>query len=516
MAEPLVIGRYALYDRIAAGGMATVYIGRLVGPVGFARTVAIKRLHPQFASDAEFVAMFLDEARLAARIQHPNVVSTLDVVATMGELFLVMDYVRGEPASALLRQLNARGERLPPRIMAAVVSGALQGLHAAHTATDEAGHPLGIVHRDVSPQNVLVGVDGTPRVLDFGVAKAANRLHTTRGGEIKGKLSYMPPEQLEGASLDCTADVYAMGLLIFELLSGRRMFNAAEDVSSIAKIMRNEIVVPSEMDPALVAWDPIVRKAAAKSPADRYATARAMALEVERVQGIASSVEVADFVERLAGDSIKERTKRIAEIESNSGVGNPAAVQAALTEELARFSQPTLPAVGSVEAARDDSKKDKAPASVVTHAISVANVSVRKPLRRWLPVAVSLAVVLVGLEVSHVMSRDPSSGRSAASAAAAPSPPPPVPLAAEGPTPPPTSSGPPAATAAPVAKDDAPPPPPPRAVPVASPASTSASPRPASTPRPASKAATAPAKPNCERPTTVDGAGHVHFRPECL
>src|ERR1700693_1635729 len=145
--------------------MATVHFGRLLGPVGFSRTVAIKRLHPQFAKDPEFVAMFLDEARLAARIAHPNVVPTLDVVAQGDELLLVMEYVRGSALSRLLRTLTQRGGGMPPRIVASILAGVLRGLHAAHEAKNEIGEALEIVHRDVSPQNVLVGTDGIPRVL---------------------------------------------------------------------------------------------------------------------------------------------------------------------------------------------------------------------------------------------------------------------------------------------------------------------------------------------------------------
>jgi serine/threonine protein kinase len=193
-----VVGRYAVYGKLASGGMATVHLGRLMGPAGFSRTVAIKRLHPQFAKDPDFVAMFLDEARLAARIQHQNVVATVDVVARDDELFLVMDYVRGESFSRLLRASRKQGIDIPPRVIASVMVGMLHGLHAAHEAKDERGQPLSMVHRDVSPQNVIVGVDGVPRVLDFGVAKAAARVQVTRDGQMKGKLSYMAPEQLRG------------------------------------------------------------------------------------------------------------------------------------------------------------------------------------------------------------------------------------------------------------------------------------------------------------------------------
>jgi serine/threonine-protein kinase len=215
------IGRYVLFREIAHGGMATVHLGRLRGVGGFARTVAIKRLHPQFARDPEFVSMFLDEARLAARVQHPNVVSVLDVVASERELFLVMDYVHGEALSRLLKHARACGIPVPANIVCAVLLDLLYGLHAAHEALSERGDPLNIVHRDVSPQNVLVGVDGIARVLDFGIAKPAQRVHqSTRTGQLKGKLSYMAPEQFSTGAVDRRADVYSAAVLLWEALTG--------------------------------------------------------------------------------------------------------------------------------------------------------------------------------------------------------------------------------------------------------------------------------------------------------
>jgi serine/threonine protein kinase len=153
-----VVGRYAIFDEIASGGMAAVYFGRLLGPAGFSRTVAIKRLHSEFAKDPDFVAMLLDEARVAARIRHPNVVSTLDVVFDGGELFLVMDYVEGESLSRIRRASHEK--LIPISVVSAILTGILQGLHAAHEATSEGGQPLVLVHRDVSPQNILVGIEG--------------------------------------------------------------------------------------------------------------------------------------------------------------------------------------------------------------------------------------------------------------------------------------------------------------------------------------------------------------------
>ena len=198
-AVPRIVGRYALYDSIACGGMASVHLGRLIGPAGFSRTVAIKRLHENYAKDPEFVAMLLDEARLAARINHPNVVSTLDVVAVGPELLLVMEYVAGESLSALIRTCQQTEHSPPIPVVVDIAIGMLNGLHAAHEATGEGGQPLNIVHRDVSPQNVLVGTDGVTRVVDFGIAKAIGRTQETRSGAIKGKPAYMAPEQLQGA-----------------------------------------------------------------------------------------------------------------------------------------------------------------------------------------------------------------------------------------------------------------------------------------------------------------------------
>jgi hypothetical protein len=500
---PVVIGRYALYDRIASGGMAAVHLGRLAGPVGFTRTVAIKRLHAQFAADPEFVTMFLDEARLAARIQHPNVVPTIDVVATGGELFLVMEYVRGESASVLIRRANEHRERIPPRIVAAIVSGALQGLHAAHEAVDEGNKPLCIVHRDVSPQNILVGIDGTPRVLDFGVAKAEDKFHSTRGGEIKGKILYMSPEQLEGDAVDRTTDVYAMGLVLFELLTGRRMFTKSQDMTSLAKILRNELTLPSSVDPSLVKWDALVRAASARLPHERFQSARAMALEVERVMGVASPVEVADYVERIAGDGIKQRTLRIAEIESGMRVGR-AEIQTALANELARTSADLQSVPSLVEG--DGPRSERTGGSQVSLIAADPTEPAAPRSRRWMFAAAAAALVAVG-GVAFVLGR----ADSGEAKVTAPATPPPSTATGAAPSqekviasPPPTYAEPAATTApAPSASSSAS---------VVAAATTAPA-----TPRPTTQhAASKPGKPNCDRPYTVDSHGHMHFRTECL
>jgi eukaryotic-like serine/threonine-protein kinase len=243
-----IVGRYELHDAIATGGMATVHLGKLRGEVGFTRTVAIKRLHPQFSTDPEFRAMFLEEARLASRIRHPNVVSVIDVVEDGSELLLVMEYILGEPLGRLLQAANAKGQRVPPSIAVAFALDLLAGLQAAHRATDETGENLGIVHRDVSPQNLVVGADGIARVLDFGIAKAANSASATQEGQVKGKLAYMAPEQLEGMHSQLT-DLYAAGIVLWETLAGRRLFLGKSEGQTVANVLAANVEPASLMAP---------------------------------------------------------------------------------------------------------------------------------------------------------------------------------------------------------------------------------------------------------------------------
>jgi serine/threonine protein kinase len=297
--------------------MASIHIGRLLGPVGFSRTVAIKRMHEHYARDPEFVAMFLDEARIAARIRHPNVVSTLDVVAIENEIFLVMDYIQGESLASLLKLLKVRQQRIPLPILSKIVSEVLMGLHAAHEAHNEQGEPLLIVHRDISPHNILIGTDGVARVLDFGIAKAVGRMAQTREGQIKGKLQYMAPEQINGKPASRTADIYAVGIVLWEAVSGRRLFKAENDVEAMYQILEQEperlLAIAPDTPPAL---DELVARALQKNPADRFQTARDMALALDQATSTTSSGVVGDWVQQLAGSQLQQRNKTIARIES--------------------------------------------------------------------------------------------------------------------------------------------------------------------------------------------------------
>jgi serine/threonine protein kinase len=313
---PRVVGRYALCREIAIGGMATVHLGRLVAEGGFARTVAIKRLLPQYAKDSEFSTMFLQEARLAARIRHPNVVPTLDVVSTRGELFLVMEYVHGESLAQLVRLAKKSGDRLPQTILVSIVSSALQGLHAAHEATSEAGDPLNLVHRDVSPQNVLVDVDGVARVIDFGVAKAVTSAHTTRSGQVKGKIKYMAPEQILGQPVSRRTDVFAAGIILWEGLTGRRLFDGEHEATVLHAVLHRELEAPSKVASDINAkLDAVVMRALQRDPDKRFASAGEMSAALEAAMGPATQRDVGDWVKRVARERLSHRRAHLSEVE---------------------------------------------------------------------------------------------------------------------------------------------------------------------------------------------------------
>jgi len=370
MREPNVVGRYAIYDKIAQGGMASVHLGRLRAAAGFSRTVAIKRLHPHLSEEPEFLKTIVDEARLAARISHPNVVPTIDVVSGAGELLIVMEYVRGESLSRLLRAAVARGGRPPLAVTSAIVLGALHGLHAAHEATSDRGQPLGIVHRDVSPQNILVGADGVARIIDFGVAKAAGRLQTTREGVIKGKVAYMAPEQLAAAETTRRVDVYAMGVVLWEMLVGRPLFRADSDAALVAVVMAGQVEPPSALVPDLPSGlDALVMTALSREAADRFASAQEMADMLVRVLPPALPTDVGKWVQDLARDALTQRAATLAEIESASGM-----VRASISD----VPPPEAPAV---RAKAPERSTDDAP----TIASQPSSLSIETPRRSLLP-----------------------------------------------------------------------------------------------------------------------------------
>jgi serine/threonine-protein kinase len=333
-------GRYTILGSIAKGGMATVYLGRVTGSAGFSRLVAIKRLHPDLAAEKEFVGMLVDEARLASQIRHTNVVDTLDLVVSDGAFSLVLQYVEGDSLSRLLGRAEELGEPVPPPIALAILYGVLRGLDAAHEARNEDGQPLGVVHRDVSPQNVLLGVDGIPRIIDFGVAKAIGRFESTRPGEVRGKFSYMAPEQMQARPVTRQVDVYAAGVLLWELLASKKLFDAEDPRVICADVLRGDIKAPStvnaDIEPAL---DAIVLRATARELGERYLTAREVLGDLEKLER-ASDDEVGAWVRRLSARQLADRQRLIQDAVPASD-GRP------LEDLMADLSRRAVPGVGS-------------------------------------------------------------------------------------------------------------------------------------------------------------------------
>lgn len=516
-AGPLFIGRYAVHDEIASGGMATVHLGRLLGPVGFSRTVAIKRLHPQFAKDPDFSSMFIDEARLAARIRHPNVVSTLDVVALEQELLLVMDYVQGESLSRLLRSARARHEPIPLRIVTTILAGILHGLHAAHEAKTERGEPLEIVHRDVSPQNILVGIDGVARVLDFGVAKAAVRMQSTREGQIKGKLSYMAPEQLRGDhTVDRRVDIYSAGVVLWEALVGKRLFEAENEGRLLTKILLEPVPTALSMVPTIPPEvDAIVMRALARNREERFATAREMAVALEQVIHQAAASEIGTWVEHLAGKELAKRVDRVSDIESRSDVHEGlASMAASLTgtpmPSAVKVSRPSTDVTPSNQSPMLGSSADTPSSASQSSQLAFVPPQSRHKNVGFFAIFIvgAILILAVGIVLGAASKRTGTT---------------PPPLSAEvqrePPVDDPTAAVPPAiASAAVVASaaptETAPPPPSATVEPTAKPPHSQAGVRPAHTtvwhvtPPPPPK--------NCNPPFTIDAAGIRHLKTECL
>jgi serine/threonine-protein kinase len=470
-----LVGRYVVHDRIAAGGMATVHVGRLLGAAGFSRTVAIKRLHDQYAGDPDFVAMLLDEARLAAHIRSANVVSTLDVVAESNELLVVMEYVEGDSVAHLHELTRKAKSTVPFAVTASIVKQALDGLHAAHEARDKDGMPLGIVHRDVSPQNILVGVDGIARVLDFGIAKAASRSTSTEDGQVKGKTAYMAPEQLRLGAVDRRTDVFAAAVVLWELLTGRRLFFADTPVETMARVLEQPIDPPHkyapDVPPELAA---IALRGLERNPDDRFQTAEEMANAIEDAVALPRAKEIGAWVIDTARATLDAR--------------------AALVQQVERSSHPVVAAQADPELQRaiDEAERRRAAFEMPTNiggestGLATVNSTIHsvhpKPTGSRLPLVLGIAIACVGaltLVAAVVLTR-PSIARTVENDAGT----------APATAPPPAESVmPPAATASVTAS-----------APV----------------KPVKPVVKKPRTIDCRVPFVVDEKGNKHFKEECL
>lgn len=283
---PRRIGRYDICFEIAAGGMATIYLARAEGPGGFKKLVALKCIHPHLVRQQGFVEMFLDEARLASRISHPNVCSVFDFGFADSTYYIAMEFLVGETVSRLCRLSQQHPELTPMPAHAAVASriiaDAAAGLHAAHELYGDDGEALDVVHRDVSPQNLMVTYDGAVKIMDFGIARTMDQLHLTRTGTVRGKFPYMAPEQIEQGGIDRRADIWSLGVVFWELLTGTRLFHREREVDSIRAVLQGPITAPSTARSGIPKeLDEIVMHALQRDPARRFATARELALAIE-------------------------------------------------------------------------------------------------------------------------------------------------------------------------------------------------------------------------------------------
>lgn len=310
------MGTYEPLIDLATGGMGTVAIARRVGAAGFERLVVTKRVHPRLVADTSYRRMIRDEALLLARVHDAHVVPILDVVDADGELMLVLEYVESMSLADLLASAKARGERVPLAVVARIVIDALAGLHAAHECLDEQGAPLGIIHRDVSPQNVIVGTDGVSRLVDFGIAKATSPAldgpEVTTGDVIKGKVRYLSPEQIKHMPLDRRSDVFSAGIMLHEAVTGKRLVAASDEGDVLLGTLLGDFDPPSKHDETIPpALDAVVLRALAVARDERFRTAAELAEAVEASVAVASEREVARLVEVHGGAALSERRLRL-------------------------------------------------------------------------------------------------------------------------------------------------------------------------------------------------------------
>jgi serine/threonine-protein kinase len=423
--DPLPLdSRYECLIKIASGGMASVYVGRLRGAVGFWRIVAIKRAHAHLIEDPAFRRLLVAEARLASKIHHPNVVAVQDVEELSEELLLVMDYVEGAPLSELNAVAARTGRTLPPGVVVRIGIDACTGLHAAHELVDEAGTPLHLVHRDVSPQNLLVGLDGVTRIADFGIAKCGQSgTSATTTGALKGKVAYMSPEYIEGRELDARSDIFALGVVLWEALTGKRLFRGPNEVDTLRRVVEQPASKVSSFVRDLAVFDAVIAKAVEKSPSRRFATAREFgdALE-EAARGprlLASYAAVGAEVRTLVGTELEERRLRVRDHVSPSGSSPPRRGVDALDEDPAihvTFTDLTGP---SLQHSAMMAEASTLGSSVSSRRITMPLITRAKRVRRLrILAATGLGVVAIS---GLLLGRFASSGSREAEEAAAPS-----------------------------------------------------------------------------------------------
>ncbi|MHB1844885.1 MAG: serine/threonine protein kinase, partial [Deltaproteobacteria bacterium] len=310
-------GKYVLVDRIAVGGMAEIFLARQEGLEGFEKTIVIKRIRPHLSNQKAFVNMFLNEAKLAAQLNHPNIVQIYDLGKIGDSYFIAMEYIFGRDMRRIIPKADGMGIPFPMVYALKIASSVCEGLYYAHQKADMYGAALHIVHRDVTPENIFVSFDGTVKVLDFGIAKAANQVEQTRVGEIKGKLSYMSPEQCMGKMLDHRSDIFSLGTVLYEWITGFKLFTGESEVAILKSITDGKIYPPSYFKADVPeAVERILMKALEKERENRYQSAWDMQYDLDQFlsqyEFTPSNIHLANFLKQLFSDELDEERKRLA------------------------------------------------------------------------------------------------------------------------------------------------------------------------------------------------------------
>lgn len=298
------IGRYIILRRIASGGMAEILLAKLVGEAGFEKTVVIKKILPQWASDHDFITMLVDEAKIAVQLDHPNIVSVYELSRDGDDYYIAMEFVSGVDLRRLMQKVIATKKRVPPDVALFIVTEILEGLSYAHTKRDPQGHPLEIIHRDISPQNILISYDGAVKIADFGIARAATRSQETVTGVLKGKFAYMSPEQASQEDLDARSDLFATAIVLYEIITGERLFHRGSDLETLERVRRAEpIMTPQALKRIPDRLKEVLFKALMKSREERFQTAasfrEALVTFARRSKKTLRREKVASFLESL-------------------------------------------------------------------------------------------------------------------------------------------------------------------------------------------------------------------------
>lgn len=367
------LGRYQILKELATGGIADVFLARATGLEGFTRHVVLKSIRRELAAEPRFVSAFLDEARIAASLHHHNIVQVYDIGEQNGAYFFAMEYVHSEDVRTLLNRVRERNEMVPLDQAVSIMTATAAGLHYAHEAVSAQGVKLGVIHRDVAPSNILVGYDGSVKLVDFGLAKAGLRSTTTAAGTIRGKASYMSPEQCRGETIDRRADIFGLGIVMYELITAQRLFKGTTDFDTMQAVVEGEVPPPSsvrrDVPPVL---DAIILRALAKNPNERYQTAEAFRAAVEGFgvehQLRTSNKALADYVVKLFGQRPEPWEADVKPVTEDTAVGERGVVQG-------RSSRPMPAVTEEVELADEDDDaafNGEAATTVVPEAVQIA------------------------------------------------------------------------------------------------------------------------------------------------